>query len=82
MLENTAIFSASVGQDLANRCAHGGKNVYKEKVLSAQSLNPSDFHSFKLSGDYDLRPVFALFVFTHSLFFKMSKETIHPALTH
>lgn len=56
--------------------------MYKEKVLSAQSLNPSDFHRFKLSGDYGLRPVFALFAVTHSLSFKMSKETIHPALTH
>lgn len=69
MLENTGIFSASVGQDPANRCAYRDTNVYKKKkkMLSAQSLNPSDFHRFKLSGDYGLRPRFARLTFTHSL---------------
>lgn len=31
MLENTGIFSASVGQDPANRCAYRDTNVYKKK---------------------------------------------------
>lgn len=42
-------------------------------MLSAQNLNPRDFHRFRLSGFYGLRPLFALLIFTHSLSLKKGK---------